>query len=165
MSSKNCSTCLARIAAEDDAPVLAMGAYGTPKLLCDECASLIENMTLGKDYNEISESMDRLTKKMSAANIDDRVAVATVTEILAKSAERAQLIKDGLYDFSLDENEDEESFDEIPEELMETEEDRLLDQKDAEANAKFDKFMNWMWIGVAVAAAGFLAYRLISALF
>ena len=165
MSSKNCSTCLARINEETDAPVLAMGAYGTPKLLCDECASLIETITLGKDYDEISESMERLTKKMSAANIDDRVAVATVTKILSESAERAQLIKEGVYDFSLDEKEDEDSFDEIPEELMETEEDRLLDQKDAEANAKFDKFMNWMWIGVGVAAAGFLVYRLISAFF
>lgn len=159
---KNCSTCLTRIVS-DDAPVLIMGAYGTPKLLCDECAALIETITLGRDYDEITAAMQTLTEKMSAANIDDRFTVNTVTKILSDSAVRAQKIKEGTYDFALDEAEDSESFDEIPEELQETEDDKLLDEKDAEANAKFDKFMNKLWIAIGIVAAVFIVWKIISA--
>ena len=159
---KNCSTCLTRITSED-APVLIMGAYGTPKLLCDDCAALIETITLGRDYDEITAAMQALTEKMSSANIDDRFTVNTVTKILADSAVRAQKIKEGTYDFTLDEQEDEESFEEIPEELQETEEDRLLDEKEAEENAKFDKFMNKLWIVIGIAAAGYIIWKIIAA--
>ena len=159
---KNCSTCLTRITSED-APVLVMGAYGTPKLLCDDCAALVETITLGRDYDEITAAMQALTEKMSSANIDDRFTVNTVTKILADSAVRAQKIKEGTYDFTLDEQEDEESFEEIPEELQETEEDRLLDEKEAEENAKFDKFMNKLWIVIGVAAAGYIIWKIIAA--
>ena len=102
---------------------------------------------------------------MSKSNIDDRVTVATVTEMLADSAKRAQKIKEGTYDFSLDDAEEAEGFDEIPEELQETEEDRLLDKKEKAANEKFDKFMNWMWIGVGIGAAGFLIWKIIETFF
>ena len=159
---KNCSTCLTKITSED-APVLVMGAYGTPKLLCDDCAALIETITLGRDYDEITAAMQALTEKMSSANIDDRFTVNTVTKILADSAVRAQKIKEGTYDFTLDEQEDEESFEEIPEELQETEEDRLLDEKEAEENAKFDKFMNKLWIVIGIAAAGYIIWKIIAA--
>lgn len=159
---KNCSTCLARITSED-APVLIMGAYGTPKLLCDDCAALVETITLGRDYDEITAAMQALTEKMSSANIDDRFTVNTVTKILSDSAVRAQKIKEGTYDFTLDEQEDDESFEEIPEELRETEEDRLLDEKEAEENAKFDKFMNKLWIVIGVAAAGYIIWKIIAA--
>ena len=157
---KICATCLRRIETEE-APVLTMGAYGTPKLLCDDCAALVDIVTLGRDYDEISDAMQKLTDRMSASNVDDRFTIATVTEILSESAARAQQIKDGTYDFALDEAKEEESFDEIPEELRETEEDRILDEKDAEANAQFDKFMNKMWIVVGIAAAGVLIWKII----
>ena len=156
---RNCSTCLKRIENEE-APVLAMGAYGTPKLLCDECAELIDKMTLSKDYDEITEAINSIAGKMSAANIDDRVTLDTMTDMLENSAKRAQQIKDGTYDFALDEVEADDGFDEIPEELRETEEDRLLDEKEAEANAKFDKFLNWTWIGVAIGVVAFIIYKI-----
>lgn len=159
---KNCSTCLTRIT-NDDAPVLIMGAYGTPKLLCDECAALVETITIGRDYDEITSAMQTLTERMSAANIDDRFTVNTVTKILSDSAVRAQKIKEGTYDFALDEEVEDESFDEIPEELKETEEDRLLDEKEAEENAKFDKLMNKTWIIVGAVAAGYIIWRIVEA--
>lgn len=140
-----------------------MGAYGNPKVLCDSCAELVEKMTLGKDYDEITEAMRTITDTMSSANIDDRVTMATMTEMLESSAKRAQQIKDGVYDFALDDVESDDGFDEIPEELRETEEDRLLDEKEAEANAKFDKFMNYLWIGVGIGAVGYLIWRIVSA--
>ena len=162
--SKICCTCLARIENED-APVLTMGAYGNPKFLCDDCATLVETMTYGKEYDTVVAAMESLTQRMSTSNVDDRVTVATVTEMLSECAERAQKIKEGAYDFSLDEEKESEGMDEIPEELRETEEDRLLDEKEALANAKFDKFMNWAWIGVGVAAVGFIIWKFIDILF
>ncbi len=158
--SKNCCICLTHVD-EESASILAMGAYGTPKLLCDECAALVETATRGKDYDEIVSAMEALTAKMSGANIDDRVTVDTMTSLLKDSAKRAQEIKDGTYDFKLDEVTEDEGFDEIPEELQETEEDRLLDKKDEEAAKKFDKVMNFMWIGLGVCIAAFIIYKII----
>ena len=156
--SKNCSTCLRKIENED-APVLTMGAYGTPKYLCDECAELIETITGGKDYDAITAAMQTLTDVMSASNVDDRVTMETVTDMLEQSAKRAQKIKEGTYDFSLDETD--EGFDEIPDELQETEEDRLLDEKEKAANEKFDKFMNKLWIVLGAVAAVLILYKLV----
>lgn len=140
-----------------------MGAYGNPKCLCPECASLVEEITLGRDYDGITTAMETITKKMSKANVDDGATVSTMTALLADSAERAQKIKEGTYDFSLDEEKEDEGIDEIPEELQETEEDRILDEKDAEANRKFDKVMNWIWVGVAAVALFVIAWRITQA--
>ena len=159
---KNCCTCLSRIE-NDYAPVLTMGAYGTPKLLCDDCAALVETITYGRDYDEITEAMSTLTDVISRYNADDRKVVATVTEILENGAKRAQQIKEGTYDFALDEVD--EGFDEIPEELQETEEDRLLDEKEAKSNARMDQFINWMWIGVGALACAFIIWKIIAILF
>ena len=161
---KICVTCLRRIQSED-APVLAMGAYGNPKLLCDDCASLVETITRGKEYSEISEAMQALTERMSASNVDDRVTIQTVTEILSESAERAQKIKEGTYAFALDDQPEEDELEDIPEELQETEEDRLLDEKEAAANAKFDKFMNKAWIAVGIVAAGVIIWKIVESIF
>ena len=161
---RNCCTCLKRIEA-DNAPVLTMGAYGNPKVLCDDCAVLIDTITLGKEYDEITEAMQNLTNVMSSSNIDDRVTVATVTALLEDSAKRAQKIKEGTYDFALDEIEAEEGFDEIPDDLKETEEDRLLDEKDAAANAKFDKIMGWAWVVFGIVAAAYAIWRVVATFF
>ena len=159
---KICSTCLCRIENED-APVLTMGAYGTPKLLCDDCAALVETMTQSRDYDEIAKAMSDLTDVIAKSNADDRVVVETVTELLEESAKRAQQIKDGTYDFSLDEVE-EEGFDELPDDLQETEEDRLRDEKEAAANAKFEKVLNWLWITFGILAGVVIIWRVISLL-
>ena len=155
---RNCCTCLRRIENED-APVLTMGAYGTPKVLCDDCATLVETINFGKEYDDIIAAMNALTDTMSSSNVDDRVTVETVTVMLSDGAKRAQKIKEGTYDFALDEVE--EGFDEVPEELQETEEDRLLDEKDKAASEKFDKFMNYAWIGIGIAAAALVIWKIV----
>ena len=136
-----------------------MGAYGTPKYLCDECAELIETITMGKEYDEITAAMQTLTDAMSKSNVDDRVTVETVTSMFEECAKRAQKIKEGTYDFALDDVED--GFDEIPEELQETEEDRILDEKEKAANEKFDKLMNKLWIVVGAVAAVTIIYKIV----
>ena len=158
---KTCSTCLSRIENEN-APVLTMGAYGTPKLLCDDCAALVETMTFGRDYDEITAAINGLADVITKSNADDPVVVAAVTELLENSAKRAQQIKEGTYDFSLDETE--EGYEELPEDLQETEEDRLLDEQEAEANAKFDKILNWLWIAFGVLAGAAIIWRVVTLL-
>ena len=158
---KICSTCLSRIENEN-APVLTMGAYGTPKLLCDDCAALVETMTFGRDYDEITAAINGLADVITKSNADDPVVVAAVTELLESSAKRAQQIKEGTYDFSLDETE--EGYEELPEDLQETEEDRLLDEQEAEANAKFDKILNWLWIAFGVLAGAAIIWRVVTLL-
>ena len=156
---KNCCICLNKIF-EEDGPILTMGAYGTPKCLCSECAEQIETATSGTDYDKIVEAMDSIPEKLTQANVDDKVTVTTVTEMFADCAKRAQEIKNGTWDFSKDNEASDESFDEIPEELKETEEDRLLDEADAKSMRKFDKVMSWVWAAVLAGVIGFLIWRL-----
>ena len=106
--------------------------------------------------------MDRVGKKMQALT-PDSFTLDTVNGIIAEATERAKKIEAGEYDFSLDEQG--ESFDELPEELRESEEDRLLDEKEAEKLAKFDKFFNWAALGGFIAVIGFAIYILIKNLF
>ena len=89
------------------------------------------------------------------------IVTETVTEIFNTAAKRAAEIKEGTYDFSLDEKDDEDEMEEIPEELEETEEDRLLDEKEAAATKKFDKIMTWVYAGVLVAVVAFVIYKFI----
>lgn len=152
MSDKYCAVCLAKIENED-APVLAMGSYGVPRLLCDDCAADLDTATRGTDYGEIAAAMDRISLKLSRANIDDKVTMNTVTELLVEAARRATEIKNGTYDFALDECVEEDY--EIPEELKESEEDRALDEADKKKTERFDRVMNWIWAGVLL---GFLAF-------
>ena len=81
--------------------------------------------------------------------------------MMRRAGERAAAIEKGTYDFSEDASEDEEEMIEIPEELRETEEDRALDEKDAEAEKKFDKIMNWAWAGILAAFVIYFAYIII----
>ena len=47
---------------------------------------------------------------------------------------------------------------EIPEDMKETEEDRLLDEKERESNQRFDKIMNWIWAALLVGVVAFLVW-------
>ena len=84
-------------------------------------------------------------------------------EMVQRATDRAKRIAEGTYDFSEDEEDPEvEELVEIPEELQETEEDRALDEKDAEIEKKWDKVMNLVWyitLGVFAAAFIFLLIR------
>jgi hypothetical protein len=120
----------------------------------------METATSSREVDDIVSAMDKLTKKLSDKNIDDRFTVETVTAMFEDAARRAASIKDGTYDFSLDEVSEEESFEDIPEELAETEEDRALDEKEREEAKRFDGFMNWVWLGVLIGALGFIIWRI-----
>ena len=97
---------------------------------------------------------------LTAADLSEKT-FATITSILDKAAERAKAIEEGSYDFSLDEAGEEEELEEIPEELLETEEDRRLDERDAEKEERNNRIFDYITFAVFLAALGFAAYKFI----
>lgn len=173
MEDKHCAICLAKLERED-APIIAMGGYGVPRYLCDECAEDVERATEGIDFADIDAAMDRISEKLVKSNVDDPLLLSTLTILLGKAAERAEKIKDGTYNPDLEEDgstkvaegeedeqaddEDADAFDEIPEELLETEEDRLQDEADAAFESKVNKVLDWVWLAILVGAVAFMIW-------
>lgn len=156
-----CTVCNKEFKSEEP-KILAMGAYGTPKYVCDGCSEDLDEATLGREPEKIAAAMDRIGQRLADTN-PDKSTFMTVNSVMKAAAERANLIKEGKYDFSLDEepDEEEEGFDEIPEELLETEEDKELDRQDEEKLKKFDKVYNVI-IAVALAATtGIIIWRIL----
>ena len=145
---------------EKEAPLLEMGGFGNPKYLCSECSSELDTATLGTNLDEITEAMQRLSKKMSNSDAS-RSTFATVKEILDRAAERAKAIKEGTYDFSLDEIEEGEVFEEIPDELRETEEDLELDKRDEEKAERFNQIFDYFAFGAFVGIAIFAIWKIV----
>jgi uncharacterized protein YlaI len=167
----HCALC-GRIPEVEEPAVLTLGKYGKPRHLCEDCEAELDVATLGRDYDEIVDAIDRLGKKATTFGKDDPATLSTMKGILMNAAKRAAAIKDGEYDFDLDENpappegeEETEGFDEIPEELRETEEDRIADEKEAAVNKKWDKIITIVAAVVFIAVIGYLAYRFIAAYF
>lgn len=150
-----CSLCQKQIEEENPA-VLSMGAYANPRYLCDDCSGLIERAKGAREYDEIAEALDTLASYMTEHGCDDPYVIEAMDTIMSDASVRASAIKEGVYDFSLDQEDGEEY--ELPEELQETEEDRELDRRDREAEQKMDKFMNWAWVGVAIGFVGYLIW-------
>lgn len=157
MKESYCSVCLKPIEGED-APILTISGAGVARCLCTECAEDVETASCAREYDKISEAMDRLAANLSEKNIDDSVTLAAMDDILKHAAARATLIKAGKYDFSKDEENEEEILEELPEDMLESEEDKELDARDIERANKLDKILNWVWAGVLVAAVAFLAW-------
>lgn len=154
---RQCAVCNAPITEESPA-VLTMGGYGHPRYLCSGCAARFDTVTAGHDPEEIAAAMHRISDDLSATGTEDEATYETVREIFDAASRRAKKIKDGTYDFSEDDREEEGTLDEIPEELRESEEDLALDREEEEKNKKFDRVLNFVWIGVGVLAVAFLVY-------
>ncbi len=156
----NCALC-GSIPQKEEPAILTLGSYGYPRCLCEICEQEIDTATLGRDYDEIAAAIASLGTKMTTFGKDDKMTVKTMETILEAAAKRATAIKEGSYDFALDEATEEDSFDEIPEELRETEEDKALDKKDEEFNKKFDKVLNWLWLFVLLGAVVVLLLKFV----
>ena len=146
-----CSICRKTVENEN-APILAMGGYGNPRYLCGECAADIDASLYERDVNKIEISMKRLSDKLANDVPDDKVVIETMKDIFTDAGERARKIKNGEYDFSVEENELQENFSAAPIQLTETEEDIELDRRDAERAKKLDKIFNWTALGIGIAA-------------
>ena len=158
-----CSICGKAIEKEEPS-VLTISGYGNPRYICEECEHQMDVAITGREPEEIEENVKVLGEKMNAAK--DEYAVAAMYNFISVACERLAKIKEGAYDFSIDEKmqelDGEGSFDEIPEELQETEEDRELDKRDAEKQKKFDEILNWVSL---VAIVGTAIYVILSYIF
>ena len=153
-----CSLCLKNIE-KDEPEILTVGSYGIARYLCDDCAALLDKMTMSVEVSDIKEAYDEVVERMLKSQIVDESANETLQNMLSSAKERADAIKTGTYDFSLDTPTDE--MDEIPEELLESEEDRERDRKDSERYEKIDKVLNVFIIAAIVATAIFIILRFI----
>jgi len=160
---KICSVCGKQIQNPDPA-VLVMSAFAHPKHICNDCENELDKATLSRDPDEIAGAIEEIGKRMIAANTDDKITLDTVNGILSEAGERCALIKSGDYDFSNDEGDTEEEG-EVPEELLESDEDKALDEAEEKSRKKLDKILNWV-CGILIAAcAGLLIYKLIDTFF
>lgn len=159
MTMDECAICYTPVD-EENAPVLEIGAYGRPKYLCPECSADLDSITLGKDLETIRTSMNRLTKKIEVGGLSKKT-FTTLTSILDRAAVRAKAIESGSYDFTLDENEDDGELAEIPEELLETEEDKILDELDAEKEERNSRIFDYISFGIFLLLFGVAAYKFI----
>ncbi len=155
-----CSLCTANITAEEP-PILTVGAYGTPKYLCEACASAIDDMTTSHELDKIAAAFDRIGTAIEQNTASEGTVNRVITEIMEKSRTRAERIKAGTYDFAEDEVED-EIPDELPEELLETPEDKADEEARAALERKIDKFTN---IGFAVGIIAALIFVLVKFVF
>ena len=130
-----------KVIENEDAPLLSMTAAGRPRYLCDECAGLLDTVTLGHDYDEIAEAMDKVSGHMAKSD-PDGVTYSIISKIMIDAAVRAKLIKEGVYDFARDEAPDESEFEDIPEYLLESDEDAKKDEVEAKKLEKFNSARN-----------------------
>ena len=158
----NCCICERNVERED-APILAMGGAGYARVLCEECDRELQVATRGHDVEEIKAAINSLSTKLANGE-PDAVTYRMMNEILVTATQRAMEIKDGTYDFARDDEEDNEGFDEIPEELLESEEDIELDKKDEEKAKKFDKVYSIILTISLIALGGMIVWRIIQAL-
>ena len=158
----NCCIC-ERDVEREDAPILAMGGAGYARVLCEECDRELQVATRGHDVEEIKAAINSLSTKLANGE-PDAVTYRMMNEILVTATQRAMEIKDGTYDFARDDEEDNEGFDEIPEELLESEEDIELDKKDEEKAKKFDKVYSIILTISLIALGGMIVWRIIQAL-
>ena len=158
----NCCICERNVERED-APILAMGGAGYARVLCEECDRELQVATRGHDVDEIKAAINSLSTKMANSE-PDAVTYRMMNEILVTATQRVMEIKDGTYDFARDDEEDNEGFDEIPEELLESEEDIELDKKDEEKAKKFDKVYSIILTISLIALGGMIVWRIIQAL-
>ncbi len=162
---KLCSICKKTVDSET-ASILTVGGYGNAKYLCEDCAAELDCATAAREYDAVKAAMDSIGEKMAKNNIEDELVIATVGELFIGAKRRAKEIKNGTYDFSLDEaptestaeeQGTEEEFD-IPEELRETEEDKELDAKEKKKNAFFDKIFNWVSLALLLGGLAVVVY-------
>ena len=152
-----CSICKKDI--EEEMPaVLTMGRSMTPRYLCGECEGLLDTATRCHESEKIKEAMSRIGQTLAASNCEDNAVITTVNSILKQADERLGAIEDGSYDFSLDDQSEEEF--ELSEDMLETEEDREQDRREAEAEKKFDKVLNWAWVGIGVVFVALVVYMI-----
>ena len=152
MEEKHCSICK-RIVDKNTAPILVMGGFANPRLLCESCSDDVETLTSSLDATLIEEAMKRIIDNLTRSNTEDSTTLAAVNDMFSRASERIRKIKNG--ESVADEMEESDEEYEIPQELLETEEDRRLDEKESRQNRIFDKVFTWVSAAVFAFVIGY----------
>jgi len=162
---RSCCICKAKFEAESPA-VLTMGGFANPRYLCSECESDFDEATSAKEIERISLAMDRIGEKLKMSEIDDKYVLSAIEEVMEGARERAEAIKAGTYDFSLDECEEPEKEEfEGPSEPELTEEELEKEEKSAKKQKVYDKVTNIICLVMIIAVVGFIIYRAVDMFF
>ena len=135
-----------------------MSALGNPKCVCEECEALIDSATKSHDPEEITEACHTLGQRLTDGNTGDEQIIVSVGEIIQNASQRCNAIKEGTYDFALDEENPDEEFD-ITEDLEETEEDRAKDAHDEKVMKILDTISSWAAGLILVGAVTFFIFK------
>ncbi len=162
MSSCNCSLC--KKAQDDaDAAVLTVSAVGNKRYICKECEEVLTLALKSREVDEIADAMAKLGEIMTESDVEDGLVIEQMNALLDAARERAEQIRAGEYDFSLDE---EEMPEELPELLAQTEpEPELSDEERARLEKRervmkiVDKVCSWLSIALV---AGVVIYFIIT---
>ncbi len=165
MSERICCICKARIETENPA-VLTVSSFGNPRYLCDSCDADFTSALKAKEYSEIKDAVSKIGGKMESSGVEDELVIDEAGVIIERATARAEAIRDGSYDFSLDEESPDDSELEeadllIEEEAEESEEEREKRLKKERYAKIFDTATTWTIGVVIVAAIGYLIYKLI----
>ena len=164
MEKCSCSLCKKEFES-DDAALLTVSGVGNKRYLCEDCEAMLNTVLKSRDLDEIADTVVKIGNTMEKSDIEDGVVIREMDNILSAARERAEQIKLGEYDFSLDEEEEVEELSELLEaepepELSEEEKERLA--KKERISKIVDKISTWVSIGLI---AGVVIYFLIRMIF
>ncbi len=166
---------------EKDPPILTHGAFGHPRCLCHGCETILDTVIQGKTAEDVRGALRTLSDLRIENEDYDGSTAAILTQITTDAIARADAMDAGTYvpEETADDDSDgdptagatadvadtPEMMYDIPEELRETEEDRELDRRDAELEAKQEKFDRVARIAFLVVLGCAMAYTLYRLLF
>ena len=163
MNSCNCSLCKRAIDMEN-AAILTVSGVGNKRYLCDECEALVLRALKSREPEDIGSAVREIGITMENSDVEDGVVITEMNSILTTAKDRAEKIEAGEYDFSLDEDPEDEP---LPE-LENTEEEKpLSDEERAELERRerisklFDKITTWASIAIIAGAVIYFIIRMI----
>ncbi len=153
---KTCSVCYNHFEHEDPA-ILTFSENGASKYICPACKELYETATLAKDPDAATAAAKKI-KEILVQNRDITV-LRLFSDVIPAAEQRADEIRRGTYDFSVDEAEELIEA-ELSEEYSMTEEDRkyLGIEEDTAKPSLFDRVLNWVWVAIGALAIATLVY-------
>lgn len=158
---KACAVCQSAFESEDP-DVLFFTEAGSARYICPHCKELYETATLSREPDAIDTALSDIYKHT------DRLTDVSTLEFLAASLgdakERLSSIREGSYDFSLDDD-GEEIVEEIPEEYRPDEAEEKAAEEKRKKLTPFDYAIDILWIAAGVAAVGYLIYMIINLFF
>lgn len=157
-----CSVCQQQF--ESEAPdVLTFTKKGAAKLICPHCKEIYETASFSRDPDEAATAIKEL-REITAQN-HDAIVLDLFAETFPEMEARVTAIRDGSYDFSLDELSDED--DGIPEEYKQDPEEAAEEARLAEEAKRItpiDRIITALWIVVGIVATislGLTIYRVL----